>query len=257
MSQRWMEVLIFGGLAGVATALGMYLVLLRAAWSQRHSAALVSFAAGVLLGVGILHLLPESLELNDRAPIGIVVSFVLFYFLEHHLFIHAGHEQLHHEHLDVADSHDSSCTHPHPLGLIAFVGMGLHSLIDGLIIGSGFEAGEGLGLVAGLGVIAHEVPEGIAMLSILLHYGYSRRKAVLFTLYVAVATPLGAVVTYALVHEVATGTLGLLMAFATGSFIYIAASDLIPESHRARGIKGSAALCLGIAVAVLAGMAAH
>lgn len=254
---RWHEVLIFGGLAGAATFIGMYLVLARPAWSQRHSAALVSYAAGVLLGVGILHILPEALELNAAAPTWILASFVLFYFLEHHLFIHAGHEQLHHADLTVASAHSSACRHSHPLGMVAFVGLGLHSLIDGLIIGSGFEAGEGLGLVAALGVIAHEVPEGIAMLAILLHYGYQRKTAALLTAYVALATPAGAILTYALIRNVSLPVLGGLMAFAAGSFTYIAASDLIPESHRARGVKGSLALCLGVATAAWAGSFAH
>lgn len=258
MTNRWAEVFTYGMLAGAATFSGMYLVLMRAAWSRRHSASLVSYAAGVLLGVGILHLLPETMELAaTSAPAWILVSFVLFYFLEHHFLVHAGHEQLHHSHLDIAAGHGDGCQHPHPLGMVAFVGLGLHSLIDGLIIGTGFEAGEGLGLVAALGVIAHEVPEGIAMLAILLHYGYQRRSAILLTALVAIATPFGAIITYALIRGVTPSALGALMAFAAGSFIYIAASDLIPESHRARGWQGSLALSLGIATAILAGFVAH
>lgn len=258
MENRWAEVITYGTVAGAATFIGMYLVLASPGWSRRHSAALVSYAAGVLLGVGLLHILPETMALIPKtAAAWILGSFVLFYFLEHHFLVHAGHEQLHHNHLDVADGHGDDCTHPHPLGLVAFVGLGLHSLIDGLIIGSGFEAGEGLGLVAALGVIAHEVPEGIAMLSILLHYGYQRKTAILLTTYVAIATPLGAIASYAVVRNVSASTLGALMGFAAGSFIYIAASDLIPESHRARGWKGSLALSLGVGTAILAGIFAH
>lgn len=255
--RQWLDVLFFGSLAGVATFAGMYLVLARADWSRRNSAALVSYAAGVLLGVGILHVLPEAQELTTYAPWCVLISFILFYFLEHHLFFHAGHEELHHQHLHVADGHDLCCADPHPLGTVAFAGMSLHSIIDGLIIGSGFEAGHEVGLLSALGVIAHEVPEGIAMLSILLHYGYSRSKAITFTSLVALATPVGAIVTYALVDQVAPSILGILMALAAGSFVYIAASDLIPESHRSRGLAGSVALCGGIATAILAGAFAH
>jgi len=95
------------------------------------------------------------------------------------------------------------------------------------------------------------------MLSILLHYGYTRRTAIIFTATVALATPIGAVVTYALVQHLTAGVLGALMAFAAGSFVYIAASDLIPESHRARGFRGSLALCGGILTAAIAGWLAH
>lgn len=257
MTDSWTSVIFSGGFAGVATFLGMYLVLLREQWSRKQSANLVSYAAGVLLGVGILHILPEAQELTAAAPAWMLFSFVIFYFLEHHMFFHAGHEQLHHANLDIHDCHDGHCRNPHPLGAIAFAGMTLHSLIDGVIIGAGFEAGEELGVLSALGVIAHEVPEGIAMLSILLHYGYPRNRAVVFTSLVAVATPFGAVVTYFLVHQIAISFLGALMAMAAGSFVYIAASDLIPESHRERGFKASLALCAGIATAVGAGWFAH
>ena len=95
------------------------------------------------------------------------------------------------------------------------------------------------------------------MLSILLHYGYRRRTAIIFTTLVAVATPLGAIATYAIVRSLNPSLLGGLLAFAGGSFVYIAASDLIPESHRARGLSGSLALCGGIFTALVAGWIAH
>ena len=158
MTEQWWHVLIAGGFAGAATFVGMTMVLAREQLSRRYSATLVSFSAGVLLGVGVLHIVPEALEMNTRAPIFIIIAFVLFYFLEHHLLIHAGHEEQHHINLEVDDCHDECCTRPHPMGLVAFLGMGLHSLIDGMIIGTGFEAGHELGLLAALGVIAHEVP---------------------------------------------------------------------------------------------------
>ncbi|MBE0597617.1 MAG: ZIP family metal transporter, partial [Desulfuromonadales bacterium] len=155
------------------------------------------------------------------------------------------------------DCHDGHCHDPHPLGMIAFVGMTLHSLIDGVIIGTGFEVGDDVGLLSAIAVVAHEVPEGIAMLAILLHYGYARRRAVQFTALVAIATPVAAIATYALVRQVPLEALGALMAMAAGSFVYIAASDLIPESHRARGWKGSAALLAGLLTAVAAGLVTH
>jgi len=129
--------------------------------------------------------------------------------------------------------------------MVAFIGMALHSAIDGMIIGTGFEVSHDLGLLAALAVVAHEVPEGIAMLAILLHYGWQRRSAIMLTLFVAVATPLAAVVTFALVRDLSPELLGALLAIAGGSFIYIAASDLVPESHRSRGLPASIALCLG------------
>jgi ZIP family zinc transporter/zinc and cadmium transporter len=257
MHGQWWDVVFAGGFAGLATCGGMLLVLAREKWSRRHSASLVSFSAGVLLGVGFLHILPEALEMTAQAPFFILLAFILFYFLEHHLLIHAGHEEQHHVRLTGDTCDDGCCVHPHPLGMVAFVGMALHSAIDGMIIGTGFEVSHDLGLLAALGVIAHEVPEGIAMLAILLHYGWPRRRAILLTLFVAVATPLAAVITYALVRNLDPELLGSMLAVAGGSFVYIAASDLIPESHRSRGLPASMALCMGILVAVAAGMTTH
>ena len=139
----------FGSFAGLATFLGMYLILIKESWSRRNSANLVSYSAGVLLGVGFLHVLPEAQELNSQAPFYLLIAFVLFYFLEHHLPFHAGHEELHHVDLAAGAPHDECCANPHPLGMIAFFGLGLHSLIDGMIIGTGFEVGQGVS-VAGI-----------------------------------------------------------------------------------------------------------
>ena len=257
MNEQWWNVIIAGSFAGAATFAGMYLVLAREEWSRRYSAVLVSLSAGVLLGVGFLHIIPESMELTTRAPLFVVLAFVLFYFLEHHLLIHAGHEEHHHVNLNVDACHDDCCSHPHPMGWVAFVGMGLHSVIDGMIIGTSFEVGGDLGMLAALGVIAHEVSEGIAMIAILLHYGWTRKKAIQLTSFVALATPGAAILTYALVNNLSESLLGALLATAGGSFIYIAASDLIPESHRSRGLSASLALCLGILFAWGIGLLAH
>ncbi len=257
MSGQWWQVLFAGSFAGAATFAGMSMVLVWENWSRRYSAVLVSFSAGVLLGVGFLHILPESMELTTRAPLFILLAFVLFYFLEHHLLIHAGHEEQHHVNLEVADCHDGCCSRPHPMGWVAFIGMGLHSIIDGMIIGTGFEVGQDLGLLAALGVIAHEVPEGIAMIAILLHYGWQRKKAIQLTAFVALATPGAAFLTFALVNNMSRPLLGDLLAVAGGSFIYIAASDLIPESHRSRGLSATLALCGGILLAWMAGHLTH
>lgn len=256
MSDEWRAVLFAGGFAGTATFLGMTLVLVREQWSRRNSAILVSLSAGVLLGVGILHILPESLEMTPHAPLFIILAFIIFYFLEHHLLIHAGHEEQHHINLDI-DCHDDCCLRPHPMGLVAFIGMGLHSAIDGIIIGTSFEVDHHLGILSALGVIAHEVPEGIAMIAILLHYGWQRRHAIQLTIFVALATPGAAILTFALVNNLPEHLLGILLAGAGGSFVYIAASDLIPESHRSRGFSASIALCGGVLVAWLAGQIAH
>jgi len=256
-ASHWTSVILFSLLAALATLLGMALILFKEEWSRRNSNDLISYSAGVLLGIGFLHILPEAQELNEHATLYLLVSFVVFYFLEHHLHFHSDHEQTRHRHVDIPNSHDDCCANPHPMGLVAFFGMGLHSLIDGLIIGTGFEIDAQIGLLSALAVISHKLPSGVSMFSILLHYGYRKQVAVLYTLGVALAIPVGAVVSYALLRHVPHDFLGVMMALAAGSFIYIAASDLIPESHRVRGIKGSLALVGGILTAMAVGWLGH
>ncbi|NIQ96585.1 MAG: ZIP family metal transporter, partial [Desulfuromonadales bacterium] len=119
------------------------------------------------------------------------------------------------------------------------------------------EVDHETGLLSAIAIMAHKIPAGISIFSILLHYGYTRSRAQLFTGAVALATPAGALLATALISDLPKSGLGILMALAAGSFVYIAASDLIPESHRAKGLKGSLSLCGGILVAVLAGLLAH
>ncbi len=257
IENHWTGVIFFAAFAAASTLLGMGLLLFREEWSRRNSTNLISYSAGVMLGIGFLHILPEAQELTPYATPYLLLAFVVFYFLEHHLPFHSDHEQLHHRHIDIPGSHDARCAHPNPMGFVAFCGMSLHSLIDGLIIGTGFEIDGQIGLLSALAVIVHKIPSGVSMISILLHYGYPKPKAMLFTSAVAVATPIGAIGSYALLHQLNHEFLGIIMALAAGSFIYIAASDLIPESHRVRGLRGSLALCGGILTAVAVGWIAH
>ncbi|MEJ2699922.1 MAG: ZIP family metal transporter [Desulfuromonadales bacterium] len=254
MESDWVNVVFLASLAGLAVFLGVYLVLVREAWSRRNSAALISFAAGVMLGVGFLHVLPEALRLNGGAMPYLLITIVVFYFLEHYLHFHADREQLRHRTLNVPGSHCENCFNPHPFGWMAVFGMTLHSLFDGMTIGAGLEVNHELGLLSALAVMAHKVPAGIAIVSILLHYGFIRRRAVLLTSFVAVATLVGAVLTYALTAPFSQPLMGVCLALAAGSFIYIAASALIPESHQSpKGLKGGLAFCAGILVVVGAG----
>jgi ZIP family zinc transporter/zinc and cadmium transporter len=254
---HWISVILFSTLASVATLLGMVLLLYKEEWSRSNSHNLISYSAGVMLGIGFLHILPEAQDHSAQATLYLLVSFVAFYFLEHHLQFHADHEQTQHQHVDIPNSHNDGCANPHPLGMVAFLGMSLHSLIDGMIIGTGFEIDSQIGLLSALAVISHKLPSGVSMFSILLHCGYPKVVAVYYTTGVALAIPVGAVSSYALLRQVPDGFLGIMMALAAGSFIYIAASDLIPVSHRVRGIKGSISLCGGILTAMGVGWLGH
>ncbi len=225
MQDPFWHVAFYGGFAGLATLAGIYIVLTREAWARRSSIYLISFASGALLAASLLDILPESLELNENAVIYALLSFLAFYVLEQNVVVHAGHE-------DPDCSEESEMHHRHTLGVISFLGIGFHSLLDGVIIGAGFADSAVTGIIATVGVILHEFPEGLSMMAILLHAGLTRSRALTYSVVVALATPVGAIVSYVALQGIRAEVLGGLLGIAAGSFLYIAASDLIPETRR-------------------------
>lgn len=227
------NILIYGFLSGIATIIGIYIVLAKENWARKNSVYLISFSAGVLLATAIGHLLPEAQVLQPNALIWFLVSFVFFYIIEHGLILHACNEA-------------KECEVHHPIDRIAIIGMALHSLLDGIIIGVGFEISSSLGLIATLSVLLHRLPDGIAMTSVLLHSHYPRQKTLFYTWMVALAAPVGAVLSFFLLKNIGTPVLGILVALAAGSFLYVAASDLIPEIHRKSRLANIVLVVLGI-----------
>ncbi len=223
MEHLW-NATIYGGFAGLATLIGVYLVMMKETWARRGSIYLISFASGALLSAALLDILPESLELNNNAPLYVLLSFVAFYILEQNLVLHAAHE-------DLECCGDEERHRLHSLGIISFMGIGFHSLLDGVIIGAGFLESTTMGLVATIGVISHELPEGLSIMGLLFHAGFSRKRGLLYSIIVALATPVGAVASSLLLRGIEANLLGALLGVAAGSFLYIAASDLIPQTR--------------------------
>ncbi len=208
---------LYGAVAGLATIGGIYILLANEKWALRNSILFISFAAGVMLTVAFTNLLPEAIEATDKALPVVLVTLIAFYVVEHIIMIHSCAEE--------------ECS-THPMGWMGFIGIGFHSLLDGMAIGVGFEAGFKVGLATAIGVLLHEVPEGINMTALLIHSGYEKRRTVMLSWLVALAIPLGAVISHLLFKGVSENILGILLAIAAGSFIYISAADLIPETHR-------------------------
>lgn len=231
MSQFW-SVLIYSLIAGAATVCGIYIVLLHEAWARKNSIFLISFSAGVLLSVSVSHLIPEAQTLSPNALFWFLVSFIFFYIVEHGIILHSCRE-----------GHKCEV---HPIDKIALLGIGFHSLLDGVVIGVGFEISFALGIVATLSVLLHELPEGISTISILLYSNYSKQKAVFYSWLVAVATPVGAIGGFALVRDISGNILGILLAIAAGSFFYVSAADLIPEIHKKSQVLNIILVILGI-----------
>ncbi|MFO8164503.1 MAG: ZIP family metal transporter [Desulfatiglandales bacterium] len=229
------SIILYSAIAGLSTMVGITLVIVGEAWVLRYSHYVNSFAAGLILGVAFFHLFPESLELSGNALLFIFLGFLVFYLLENVMVLHSG-----------SEIHFSEKKNPrHAKGLVMFSGLFFHSLIDGVIIGVGFEIDPNLGLLTSLGIISHELPEGVTTFSLLVT-SIPRKTALKMAVAVALATPLGALLSLAFIGSLSESAVGLLLAMAGGSFLYVGASDLIPETHEEKGITNAAFLFLGI-----------
>jgi len=232
------SIVVYGIIAGLSTCVGIGVLIWKEQWARAHTPWLNSFAAGVVLAAVFWHLLPEAVEVTDlkRAMTFVVAGFIIFYLLENVLIMHSSTELGH----NGCDEHRQM----YARSRVAGIGLFVHSLIDGIIIGVGFGVGTEVGLIATLGIIMHEFPEGIAIQSVLYNAGMKRRNALIYSLAVALATPVGAIAFLPFVDSLAPATVGALLAVGAGTFFYVAASDMIPAAH-SHGGKFNALLFLG------------
>jgi zinc and cadmium transporter len=193
------------------------IVFLFAQWNERRSLLFISFAAGVLLATTFLELLPEAVERSGGEGDFLVAALVAmgaFFVLER--FLHGFHT---HEDRHAAVS-----------GYLILIGDTLHNFIDGVVIAATFLVDPALGVATTVAVAAHEIPQEIADYGILLTAGFSRARALLLNFLSGLSALLGAAFCFAFQATVEQN-LPWFMAATGGMFIYIAASDLMPELH--------------------------
>lgn len=185
---------------------------------------LVAFSAGALLGGAFLHLMPEAIEAMEvsAAFSYLLVGFIIFFLIEKLLHWHHCHEG----HCDM-----------HAFTYLILFGDGIHNFIDGLVIAASFFVSIPFGIVTTLLIIGHELPQELGDFGVLLYGGFSRRKALLFNLASQLTAVAGGIAGFML--SGAAGFTELLLPFAAGGFVYIAASDLIPELHKENNLKKS------------------
>lgn len=217
---------------------------------KRHTHLLVSLAIGALLGGAFIHLIPESFhELGDAAGIVILAGILLFFVFEKVL-------HWHHEHfLDAAISNgDPAPERLHPVGVMLIVSDGIHNLLDGVIIGASYLVSVEIGIATTIAVVLHEIPQEIGDFGVLLHAGYSRALALTLNFLSALTSIVGAVLVLVL-NETAESAVAWVVPLAAGGFIYIAASDLIPELHKFPHVRQSIiqlfVIILGVAMMLL------
>lgn len=240
--------LVAGALSMLLAGLLVFTVL--SAWIQR----LVSYAAGVLLAVAFLDVLPEAFEQSsDAGAIGAVtLAGVLGFFLleKAALWRHQ------HEHGDMPPhEHIGGRT-----GMMILVGDGFHNFVDGVAIAAAFLADVKLGVATALAMVAHEIPQELGDFMVLLNSGYARSKALLFNFLSSLASVVGGIIGYLLLED-AKAAIPYILAVAAASFIYIAVADLIPHMHRSTDARSTAwqiaLITAGVATIVVTDMLLH
>jgi len=217
--------IILGGFLMSAIAMvGGVTTVLRPATLERLLLPLVALAAGTLLGGAFFHMVPEggeALEALDAAA-WLMGGFVIFLGLEQ--FLH-----WHHSHQNPAESRK-------PVTYLILIGDAIHNFLGGIGIASTFLIDAKTGIIAWFAAAAHEVPQELGDFGILVHGGWPRRQALIWNLLSGLTFPLGALLAYlASQHFYVSG----LVLFGAGNFIYIAASDLIPEIKGHGTLRGA------------------
>lgn len=179
---------------------------------------LVSFSAGTLMGGAFLHLIPEAAEnLSMTLVMSLTLaSFIAFFLIE---------KIFHWRHC-----HKGNCD-IHAFGYLNLLGDAIHNAIDGIVIAGTFVLNPSLGVITALAVAAHEIPQEIGDFGVLIHAGFSKKKALLANLAVALTSVIGGIVGYILAGSSPTLSYYLLP-IAAGGFIYVSASDLLPEIRK-------------------------
>ena len=212
--------LILGTVAGLADVLGALILTGRRRWDRGFLKYFLAVGAGFMLAAAFVRMLPESVEKLPHA-----FFFVLLGYFAIHLFEHTVAPHFHFG----EEVHPEALVHP-SVGYLAFLGLGVHTIFDGVTIASGFIIRPALGVLLFFAVLLHKMPEGFAMASVMLAAGWTPRAAL-----GAAAALGGFTIAGVLLTSLFTQFVGYALALSAGVTIYVAASDLIPEVNREPG----------------------
>ncbi len=257
MTLLWIVLFTLVGGTASASAAGA-LLLLPDGLRERLLPSLVSYAVGAMLAAAFLGLLPEAFEHPGATPSGItgmlLFGILLFFVLEKFVLWR-------HCHTDTCQAHgtpdQASTARPwRAAGSLVLIGDSVHNLIDGVLIAAAFLTDTRLGVLTGLAIVAHEIPQEIGDVAVLTHSGYSRAKAMTYNLLTNIPTLVGGVVGYFTLGPL-QGALPYVLTLAAASFIYIAVADLIPDLHRRPEPAATAAQVLLIGAGIGTIMLSH
>lgn len=221
---------------------------------------MVSLSVGIMLSTSLLHALPEAFEsgADPRHLFGALLAGLLAFFLLEKLAIlrhshHHEHDGHHHHH-----GHDRA--EAGRAGWMILLGDGMHNFTDGILIAAAFLANPQLGIVTGVAIIAHEIPQEIGDFIVLLNAGFSRTRAYVYNLLCSLLAVAGGLVGYYTLDK-ATNLIPYVLVFASSGFIYIAVSDLMPQMQRRATMRETIPqvllIALGVAIVLFLTASAH
>jgi zinc transporter ZupT len=223
-------------LAATVTTIGIYVIRRFEPWGRRNTIYFVCFAAGVLISVSFLHIIPKAFSMNAKAPRYLFAGYIGLHLFNR--FINAF-------------VCDKSSDERYGIGLVPMLGIGFHSFIDGFIYSITFTVGIFTGILAATGMVLHEFPEGIITYLLLIRAGFRVKTSLLLAfLAAAVTTPLGMLVSYPHIRKIDETLLGALLAFSAGALVYVGATHLLPQAETENKKYSLFALGAGIIVAL-------
>lgn len=237
MMSTFGSVLLASTLACCVTTIGIYTIARYEKWGNQNVVYFMSFAAGVLISVSFIHIIPKSFGMTDAAPICLLVGFMGLYVFNRFV--------------NVMVCQERECTDL-SIGIVPMLGIGLHSFIDGIIYSVTFNVSIFTGLLAAVGMLLHEFPEGVVTFLLLERAGFSRRRSAVYAfLAAALSTPLGTLISFPFISKIDHSTLGILLAISAGALVYVGASHLLPAVEKEHRKYTLISLGAGIFIALL------
>ncbi len=210
---------------------------------------LVSLSVGIMLSTTLLHALPEAFESGADAHklfATLLAGLLAFFMLEKLALLRHSH---HHEGDGHHHGHGHDAREAGKSGWMILVGDGMHNFVDGILIAAAFLANPQLGIVTGVAIIAHEIPQEIGDFIVLLNAGFSRARAYFYNLLCRLLSVAGGLLGYYTLDR-ASNLIPYVLVFASSGFIYIAVSDLMPQMQRRATMKETVPQVLLIALGV-------
>jgi zinc and cadmium transporter len=219
---------------------------------------MVSLSVGIMLATSLLHALPEAFEskADSHTLFAVLLGGLLaFFILEKFAILRHSH---HHEDDGHGHHHGHDKKEAGKAGWMILVGDGLHNFTDGILIAAAFLADPHLGLITGLAIIVHEIPQEIGDFIVLLNAGFSRTRAYVYNLICSLMAVLGGLLGY-FTLERGMEWIPYVLVFASSGFIYIAVSDLMPQMQRRATLRETIPqiLLIGAGVAIVLFLTRH